>query len=171
MDKRNLDKSFDELYKLYIDEIYRFCYSKLNCDAHYAQDCTQEAFLVLYKRMKQGESFDYPRAFLYRTAYNFVKKRYDAIKKEQENLTKLDGLEIPDSSENEIIETLDCELLSKRLDEILNEKEKQLFRLRFTEEREVREISHQLGITEHNCYVRIMRLRKKIIASLNDFNN
>lgn len=51
LDKKETDKAFDELYQLYADAIYKFCLSKLNCDEHYAQDCTQESFLVLYKRI------------------------------------------------------------------------------------------------------------------------
>ncbi len=170
LDNKETDKAFDELYQRYADSIYKFCLYKLNCDEHYAQDSTQETFLVLYKRIKQGEEFENPQAFIYRTALNFIRKRYDAIKKEQENLTQLDGNEnIASYSESEIIEKLDFELLSKRLEKILNDKEKTLFQLRFKEDMSIGEIAQQLGITAANCSVRIMRLRKKIIAELQDY--
>ena len=75
LDNKETDKAFDELYQRYADSIYKFCLYKLNCDEHYAQDSTQETFLVLYKRIKQGEEFENPQAFIYRTALNFIRKR------------------------------------------------------------------------------------------------
>ena len=169
-DKKEANKTFDELYSLYADSIYKFCMSRLKCDEHYSQDCTQETFVVLYERLKQGETFENPRAFLYRTALNFIRRRLEAIKKEQENITQQEDIEsYPDSPEIKIIETLDYEALSKRLDAILSEDEKLLLRLRFTENLRVNEIAQYLGISEANCSMRIMRLRKKIITELKDY--
>ena len=169
-DRKEVNKAFNELYELYVDSIYRFCLSKLDCDEHYAQDCTQETFLVLYKRLKQGDSFENPRAFLYQTALNYIRRRYDIIKKEQKNLTQLGDVEnVFDSTENKIIETVDFEIFSKRLQEMLSDDEKLLLQLRFEQDLKVTEIAEQLGITQANCYVRIMRLRQKIIGELQDF--
>lgn len=169
-EEKKAEKAFDAIYRSYADSIYKFCLSKLNCDEHYSQDCTQETFMVLYKRLKQGETFENPRAFLYRTALNFIKRRYDEIKKEQENLTHINETEnISDSSQIKLIETLDYQGVLKRLEAILNEEEKELLNLRFTENRRVNEIAGFLGISQANCSMRIMRLRKKIITEFKDY--
>lgn len=167
---KRINEEFDRVYQLYSLELYRFCLSKLNYDESFAQDCTQEAFLVLYKRMKQGERFENPRAFLYKTAYNFVKRRYDAIKKEYDNVTYFDEIgDIPDFSIKETTDKVDFELFNKRLNELLTDAEKELYIMRFIEDRRVMDIADLLNITEGNCSMRIMRLRKKIISQLKDF--
>ncbi len=170
LNKSEVNAEFDRIYQQYFSAVYKFCLSKLNFDEHFAQDCTQEAFLVLYKRMKQNERFENPRAFLYKTAYNFVKKRYDAIRKENDNLTYLDEIsDIPDFNINEAAEKIDFELFNKKLNEILNDSEKELYNLRFIYDMKVSEVALSLNITEGNCAMRIMRLRKKIINQLKDF--
>ena len=38
------------LAEKYYQDIYRYCYAKLNYDENAAQDCTQEVFFVLVRK-------------------------------------------------------------------------------------------------------------------------
>lgn len=45
------DSVFNETYKKYYNDIYNYSLSRLSCDEQYADDCTQETFLVYYKKL------------------------------------------------------------------------------------------------------------------------
>ena len=169
--QRDFDTEFNENYKQYYDEIYKYALSRLSCDSEYADDCTQEAFLVYYKRLKNGEIIQNPRAFIFKAASLYIKKRYTSFQKEQKHLTSLDDREhlLTDSKEQEIIERLNFKEFEDKLNELLSEEEKTLYRYRFREERRIKDISEIYGVKAHTITVRIARLRKKIISKLNDY--
>ena len=47
------DALFDEIARRYYRDIYKYCYSRLDFNKEDAEDCTQEAFIVLYKSLPQ----------------------------------------------------------------------------------------------------------------------
>ncbi len=161
LNKRELEKQFNEIYEMYSNSIYRFCMAKLSCDEEGAEDCTQETFLVYYKRLKEGETFDNSRAFLYKTAYNFVLKKYEENKKRNMS-EELDGDRTGESFSESIDEKLDLRDLLFRLENELNDDEKYLYKKRFVEEMKISDIACELGISPQTCTVRIHRLKKKL---------
>lgn len=71
--------TFDQLYRQYYVQIFKFCY-RFAGDQELAGDLTQDTFLKLYLRMKNtNEIIDNPKAWLYRVAgnncLNSIKKR------------------------------------------------------------------------------------------------
>jgi len=54
-------------------EIYNYCYAKTNYRKHSAEDCTQEVFLIFFKKYKSLESDENIRIWLYRTADNVIR--------------------------------------------------------------------------------------------------
>lgn len=66
-EKKKADDLLQEGYAKYYTAIYRYALSRLG-DPHKSEDVAQEAFVVYYKRLRTGEVFTAPRAFLYRTA-------------------------------------------------------------------------------------------------------
>ena len=72
------DKTVSECYEKYFQSIYKYCRVRLGEFSQYAEDCVQDAFLVFYNKLRDGETVEQPRAFLYRTADNFVKRTVES---------------------------------------------------------------------------------------------
>ena len=162
LNKKELETSFNEVYELYANSIYRFCMSRLSCNEESAEDCTQETFLVFYRRLKSGESFENPRAFLYRTAYNFVRKKYDEIKARTDNEIDFEKVDYTVSNAVQTENNYDDKELLNRLESVLTDEERLLYTKRFVQEQRVSDIAAQLNITPQNCSVKLHRLKNKL---------
>lgn len=169
-EKRIMEKEFNRIYEKYKESIFNFCMSRLNCSIELSEDCTQETFIIFFNRLKKGEEFGNPRAFLYRTANNFIMQARDKMKKTITGDVPLDEVSpyIPDDRES-VDENINYQDLTKMLGEILSEEEQELFRYRFVEDMRIDEISKAMGIKESNCTTKIYRLRLKLKALLLDY--
>ena len=98
-----LQQCYDD-YRL---KLFNYCLARLSGEREAADDCVQEAFLVFNKRLLDGEEFENPRAFLYRTAENFVKRRQEQITNETKRNVPLEAAEDAAVSDEIYTETLD----------------------------------------------------------------
>ena len=113
--KQIADSKLKADYGKYYASIYKFCLSRLKDDSSYVDDCVQEAFVVLYKRLLSGEEIEYTQAFLYKTASNLIKKRFAQLKREEKNISLEEIREIPSHSVD-IDDRLSFEEYSKMFD-------------------------------------------------------
>ena len=67
-EKKRADALLQECYELYRIKLFNYCLSRLDGSREAADDCVQEVFIVFYNKILEGERFENPRAFLYRTA-------------------------------------------------------------------------------------------------------
>lgn len=81
MDTMNSNSLFEEHYAEYSEYIKKYCYYKLSDYPEDADDCVQETFAVFANKLKSGVEFEYAKAFLIKTASNFVKQKYREIEK------------------------------------------------------------------------------------------
>lgn len=160
---------FEKAYGLYAQSIFNFCLSRLSGDVESAEDCTQETFIVFYNRLKKGESFEVPRAFLYKTAVNIIMRHKTKLQKRAANETALDEkLNVTD--EKSIVESnIDYDSVMNRISELLTAEEMKLFSLYFLENVKVKDISLMLNISPTACSTRLSRLRSKIKDGIKDF--
>lgn len=169
LNKSQLEASFNEIYNSYSSSIYKFCLAKLNCNEEYAQDCTQETFIVFYEKLKSGDQFKNERAFLYRTALNFVRRKYAEIQKKSESEANIDDfVELLGKTDNTDYK-LDYEIIIQQIEILLNDEEKKIYNLRFVEEVKIKDIAVAIGITEENCAVKISRLKRKLQEKLKEY--
>lgn len=121
---------FQEYYDAYADEIRQYCEYRLRNNPEYAEDCVQETFKVLLEMLNKNVEFKYVRAFLRKTASNFVNQKYREIENSYKRIVSIDEDNIEISyeinffgkvSEEEIVEMKD-DILSR-----LSDKEKTLF--------------------------------------------
>jgi len=62
--------TYDELYHLYYEQIYKFCYRYVG-DGELAGDLCQDTFLKLFQRMRTSNNqIENPKAWLYKVAAN-----------------------------------------------------------------------------------------------------
>ena len=171
-EKKRADALLQECYELYRIKLFNYCLSRLDGSREAADDCVQEVFIVFYNKLLEGEQFENPRAFLYRTADNFVKrqKQKDAAELKR-NIPLDDAAEVGVTDEYlSRLDLIDYEEIAKRLILLLTDEEKQIYDLRYIQIIGVEEIAERLGISRPAASMRLMRLRNKIKTMVYDMN-
>ena len=163
--KKRANALLQECYNEYRVRLFNYCLSRLDGSREAADDCVQEAFIVLYNKLLNGEEFENPRAFLYRTADNFVKRQKKKAASELRRQVPLEtaaDIGVSDTEYFEKLESLDYEEYAKTLLNLLNDEEKQLYDLRYIQKISVENIAEKLGLTRSAASMRLTRLRNKI---------
>lgn len=75
----NYENTYEEITRRYYQAIYNYCQVRLK-DEYAAEDCTQDVFLLLYRKMNKIKLSENIRAWLYRTADNVIKNHRRKIK-------------------------------------------------------------------------------------------
>lgn len=165
--KKAVEDSFTQIYGAYKSSIYRFCLARLRGYSDRAEDCMQNAFIVLYKKMLNGEKIENPRAFLYKTAQNFVMKCFDEITLENNKIVPLsEHQDKAVDDQNQIDSNIDYELLNRRLNSVLTADEQQLLRLKYIDDLKIEQVAVIMNITKPAAAKRLQRLREKIKNSV-----
>lgn len=163
--KKYINTQLQECYDKYRLKLFNYCLSRLNGSRESADDCVQETFIVFYNKLLDGNQFEDPKTFLYRTANNFVKRqRYKDAKqmRRQVSLESVENICISDEEYNERLELIDYDMFAKTLIDVLSVEEKEIYNLRYIQKISVEEISEMLGISRPAASMRLMRLRNKI---------
>jgi RNA polymerase sigma-70 factor (ECF subfamily) len=71
MNEDEKNNSFQTFYNEHHNALFRFCITKVR-DRHVAVDLVQESFIRLWDYVKKQDEIVYPKALLYRIAYNLV---------------------------------------------------------------------------------------------------
>ena len=163
--KKQASVLLQQCYDDYRLKLFNYCLARLSGERDAADDCVQEAFLVFNKRLLDGEKFENPRAFLYRSAENFVKRRQEEITNETKSIVPLEAAEnaaVSDEIYTETLDSIDFNALAKRLIDELSEDEKMLYNLRYIRKNRVDEIALILNISRPAASMRLVRLKTKI---------
>lgn len=170
MDSNNKRKAvqdrFTQIYNEYKSPIYKMCLVKLK-DKDSAEDCMQNAFMVLYKKMLSGEEIKNPRAFLYKTSGNFVLKCFEEKTKSNNRIVSISDYEDKLVDEqNKMDSNIDYEMLNKQLNTILTPDEQQLLAYKYIYDFTIEETAKRLNISKTAAAKRLQRLREKIKQSV-----
>ncbi len=161
-DKNKADELFKQAYKKYYTDVYRFALSYLTKDRASVDDVVQETFIVLYNKYLNGEDILYIKAFLFKTADNFIKKKFREIQRASKNVSIDEITELP--SENDDLDArLSFEEYSRQISEALSVRDAELFRLRYIERLSLEEIADKLNLTISATGTRVYRLRQRLI--------
>lgn len=168
--KKRADEKLKEAYALCYLPLIKYCNVRMGDARASADDCVQEAFLVYYNRMLAGEEIANPRAYLYRTADNFVKRAVEAYSRSLKRTVPLDeAQELLTENLTFHTENADYEALAQELLNTLSEQEKQFYKLKYIERLPLSEIAEKLEISPTAAAKRSSRLRQHIKEKLNDF--
>lgn len=169
MPKSKIDRAFEQYYEQYAQYIKSYCYFKLNDYPDYADDCVQDTFRVLFEKLSEDIEFEYIKAFLIKTASNFVKLKFREIDKAKNKAVSIDAEEL-----NLIYEEKFFDDVSE--DVILNLKDEIIASLSFEERRlliqtckqykdsylTTKQLALEYSCSETNIRQRIFVLRTKI---------
>lgn len=159
------DKKLSHAYEEYGKCLEKYCRVRLGEAADYTDDCVQEAFCVYYKKLIAGEVIDKPKAFLYRTADNMVKRVRAEHYKNASRLTPLDEAENVEAQiTDEAASNIDYDRLKEILLRDLSSQEQLLYQRKYVERKSLKEIGAELGIPPATVANRTSRLRTKIKA-------
>lgn len=157
------DEKLSLAYRDYGKCLEKYCRVRLGEAEASTDDCVQEAFCIYYKKLLSGEVIEKPKAFLYRTADNMIKR---ARAEYYKNASRLVPLEQAENAQAEMIDRLADKLDYDKLKEILmlslNDKEQLLYLRKYIERKSLKEIGAELGIPPTTVANRISRLRTKI---------
>lgn len=156
---KNTEAQFNEAYREYADEIFRFCHYRV-FDRERAKDITQETFIKTWKQMADGVEIKNVRAFLYRVARNLV---IDASRKK--TTTSLEDLAeagfepaAETTNHHDIIDGATAITYIQKLDPMYRE----VLLLRFVHDFSPKEIAEHLEETQNVISVRINRGLKQL---------
>lgn len=149
---------FDDIFREYYEKILNFCYAKIG-DKQLAEDCTQEVFLALSKKMHSLRLDTKINAWLYAAARNEIKK---CRRKNKQNGIPLDDLaEIPqETNEN-----------SGTLEEILTAEEYRVLEEYYLNGEDISKLAADRKLSVKAMYQRIYRIKQKIIKNSDKLHN
>ena len=156
-------KAFGDLYKLYVEQVFRYLYSRIG-NVHEAEDITAQTFLVAFEsfdRFRQEEHF---ASWLFTIARNKAMDHF----RQRENTSSIDEVkDIP--VENDplvgVIQSEQTAALSKLI-QALPEEDRELLRLRFLAAMSFPEIAHFLHRNEDAVKKSIYRLLARLHSQL-----
>ena len=168
MKNSKVDKAFEQLYDEYIGYVQAYCNYKLNDYPDYAQDCVQDTFRVLYENLKETVEIRYPKAFLLKTASNFVNLKFREIDKQKKAISTCDEniiLVYEEDFDDDIDEETIISIKNDILDE-LSDDEHQLLNETCKSDKDVymttKQLAQKYNCSENTIRQRIFMLRTKI---------
>lgn len=161
--KKIADKYLEEYCQQYRTILYKYAYLRTGHDKNAAEDCVQDAFMVIYKKMCNGEEFSQPKAFLYRTVDNLIKEYLRDIKKQEkiQNAIIQENMISEEQYVSQLDEGTEEQIITAVLSE-MNDTERIIYKQRYIENKNIREIAEQYNITVSTVTTRLYRIRKKI---------
>ena len=157
-EEKHLDL-FEEYYHTYYKDIYKFCLVKLQFKNEYAEDCAQNVFMTLFRKLSEGKVIENPRAFLYSVANKLLLKEFsDISKNDNDDLICLDS---PKYAVN-IEDLIDNNFKLEEIKSLLTEEELKLIGMRYEEGYSVEEIAIMLHLSKVAVSKRLYRIRQRI---------
>ena len=144
------EKIIELIYREYYETVFRYCRVRLNGDLHAAQDCTQEVFLVLHKKLKKLVDLDSILPWLYQTADREI-KNYQRKHPAMIDIDEIVDLAAPQQEDSPL--------------DILDEEERKLVDLYYGGVDKYA-IAKNLGISLDVLYKRMHRIRQKLKENL-----
>ena len=160
MDQQTIKELFLKAYDRYADPIYRFCYLKTS-NAALAEDLTQETFMRLWQRIREGVVVGNEQALLYTIARNLVIDWYRKKKEQSLDAIMEAGADFVGAGSGDILVFAETEEALGAVNQ-LDESSRDVLLLRFVEGYSPQEIAALLGTSANVVSVRINRAIKKV---------
>ena len=147
-------------YGLYFSNLQRFCLVKLK-NSEQADDCAQECFYILYQRYMKDEDIKNVAGFLYKIADNLIKAQWRENQKAEATI-QIDAVSDVIPAKNDEYSDIDYDVLAEKILQTLSEGEKELYKLKYIDNKSLDEISSELSTNYQAVAKRLSRLRQKV---------
>ncbi|PKO12419.1 MAG: hypothetical protein CVU39_24225 [Chloroflexi bacterium HGW-Chloroflexi-10] len=160
---RKAPRVFGELYQLYVQQVFRYLYSRLG-NVHDAEDITAQTFLVAFESFDRFRQDGHFSSWLFTIARN---KAMDHFRR-RINSTTMDVIESIPVEYDPLAGVIQSEQASalSRLIQTLSEEDQELLRLRFLAEMSFPEIAHLHQRNEDAIKKSIYRLLARLHSQL-----
>jgi len=171
-------RQYEVLYEKYYNKIFVYCNARLHFDKVNAEDCTQRVFETLYVKIEDFYTLENVKAWLYRTADNYIKKCYREWNKENETIhyQQIDGME--DSIDLSEIPNYDDLVAQTQIEEYkekiilgLSQSNKELYQLKFMQKISYKDLALQYETSENTMRQRVFALKREIVKRVMDCFN
>lgn len=146
--------SFNDIYKEYFTRIFNYCYAKLK-DYRLAEECTQDVFLALYKKMPKLKLTTNVEAWLYKAARFQLTAYYRKFR----NDISLETLTVEEEPVTEIIHNEGI------LNGIISEDELKTLTDFYIDGESIDKLAEDNKISQAAVYQRLRRIKQKIIQN------
>lgn len=154
---------FGELYKLYVNQVFRYLYSRIG-NVHEAEDITAQTFLIAFECFDGFHQDGHFASWLFTIARNKAMDHF----RQQKNTSFIDEVaDIPIENDplHRVIQSEQMAVLSKII-QALPEEDRELLRLRFLAAMSFPEIAHFLHRNEEAVKKSIYRLLARLHSQL-----
>ena len=173
--KSRIDKEFEQYYKQYIEYVKSYCRYRLYDYPDFVEDCVQDTFRVLYEKLSNDVEFEYVKAFLLKTASNFVNLKFREIDKSKNKTVSIDDVKSKLIIEDNFFNDVSEETIYKLKDEIISSlsfEEQELLSHTCKQDKDsyrtTKQLAKMYGCSETNIRQRIFVLRAKIKILINN---
>ncbi|MBO5066485.1 MAG: sigma-70 family RNA polymerase sigma factor [Clostridia bacterium] len=165
--KQTANEKLRQDYNHYFINLQRFCMVKLK-NKEQADDCVQERFFILYEHYMKGEDIKNVAGFLYKIADNLIKTQWRENQR-AEKIVQIEAVsDIIPTKEDEYSDT-DYDAIAEKLLQTLSESDKELYRLKYIENKSIDEISKELNMNYQAVAKRLSRLRQRVKEMITEY--
>lgn len=159
-------EAYRELYLNYGKRVYQFAY-KFLAEKYDAEDVLNEVFLKIWENRKTLKNDTSIQAYLFTIAYNNIRKRYLKKSRELKYLHEYaeEYLQEKGESDKDIDYNLFVERITKYT-QLLPERRRLVFTLKYKEELSVAEIAEQMNVSSQFVKNQLVMARRFLSDSL-----
>lgn len=167
--KEIADEKLKQAFKLYGNLLNKYCAVRLREVPSSVDDCVQNTFLIYYKKVRADEEIMNPKAFLYRTADNMIKRVIAEHYKNAKHTVELEKAnDIPVEDVFDHSADLDYDYLKEMLLSKLSPEEQILYQQKYVDRLSLKEIGELYQIDPTTVANRTSRLRTKIKSLIDE---
>ncbi len=145
----------NEIISQYYTEIYNYCFARMNFDSYAAEDCTQEVFITLFRKIKDLDD-DNIRLWLYRSADNIMNTY--RRKNIRNDLSLEESPEVRNTAENPFDKDNGESIL-----DILDDEEVKIVREYYSSDYgDKKSVAKKLGLSVTALYQKIHKIKDKL---------
>ena len=156
-------KAFGELYVLYMEQVFRYLYSRIG-NVHEAEDTTSQTFLIAFESFDGFRQDGHFASWLFTIARNKAMDRFRQ-RKNTSSIDEVNDIPVEYDPLYGVIQSEQTVALSKLI-QALPEENRELLRLRFLADMSFPEIAHFLHRNEEAVKKSIYRLLARLHSQL-----